>query len=548
MLAEPRTADPFRQVLTDEELLELDLMEWEQGSGRKSTLWKPNPDHPDGRPNTQRLALESQADILGISGTAGWGKTDLALGLAALQHTHTVIFRRIFKNLRGIIERSREIYNPDGAVASDDRYNESLHRWVLSGRRIVEFEAMQYENDKFNQRGRPRDLLVFDEATEFTRTQIEFTLGWMRSSKKKQRCRAILPFNPPTDSMGTWVIDYFLPWIAYLFPQKFEHPNPAEPGELRWYTTLDNGEEVERPNGEPFEQDGKTYRPMSRSFLFGTLEDNPHLYNTNYQAILSSMPEPLRSQLLYGDFAADSKADPWQVIPTAWVKEAQRRWMEREKPDMPCSGVGVDLVRGGKDFFALSKRYGTWFNETVKVPGANVDDGPTAAALVHAGLKDDTHIGYIHVDVIGVGSSGYDSLKAMPAYASITHPITAGATSNYIVYTTVNGRKLPVFSMANIRAEYHWKMREALDPEHGDDIALPPGNDLVRDLCAAKYEVLAGSKTNPPRIQIEKKDEIKKRLGHSPDEGEAVMMANLRPQRAAAVVLSHGKTKGWNPR
>jgi hypothetical protein len=495
-------------------------------------IWQPNPDHEDGRPNTQRLALESKADILGISGTAGWGKTDLALGLAVLEHNRTVIFRRIFKNLRGIIERSREIYNPEGASASDDRFNEQLHRWVLKvkgKRKIVEFEAMQYETDKFHQRGRDRDLMVFDEATEFSKAQIEFTLGWMRSTKKGQRCRALLPFNPPTDSIGTWVIDYFLPWIAYLFPQKFSHPNPAAPGELRWYTTLDNGEEIERPNGEPFEQDGKTYTPLSRSFLFGTLEDNPHLYSTNYRSILAAMPEPLRSQLLYGDFAADSKADPWQVIPTAWVKEAQRRWMEMGRPDMPCSGVGVDLVRGGKDFFALSKRYGTWFDEIIKVAGVDVEDGPKAAALVHEGLKDETHIGYINVDVIGVGSSGYDSLKAMPAYANITNPITAGAASDYLVYTVVNGVRVAVFSMSNVRAEYYWRLREALDPEHGDGVALPPGNELVRDLCSAKYEVMAGSKTAPPKIKIELKKEIKKRLGHSPDAGEAVMMANLRP-------------------
>lgn len=487
-----------------------------------STVWQPNPDHEDGTPNTQRLALESKADILGISGSAGWGKTDLALGLAGSQHTHTVIFRRIFKNLRGIIERSREIYNPNGSKHSIDSFNESLHRWSLANGRMIEFEAMQYEADKFNQRGRPRDLYVFDEATEFTQTQVEFSLGWMRTAKPGQRCRAILPFNPPTESSGLWVVEYFMPWIAYLFPQKFSHPRPAAPGELRWYTTID-GKEVERPNGEEFVHDGKTYKPLSRSFLFGTLEDNPHLKNTNYASILASMPEPLRSQLLLGDFAAESEADPWQVIPTAWVRLAQKRWMETEEPNMPLSGVGVDVARGGKDKLTISKRRGWWFGEVIKIDGVNVEDGPAAAKFLYDALADEKHIGTINLDVVGIGSSAYDSAKVM--FPGKVVPINAGSKSTYTAMSHTDPPQ-PLFKMKNLRAEYHWRMRETLDPIHGDNIALPPGNEVVADLCAAKYKMLSGIGEVGGVIQIEEKDEIKKRIGRSPDEGEAIMLAN----------------------
>jgi len=199
---------------------------------------------------------------------------------------------------------------------------------------------------------------------------------------------------------------------------------------------------------------------------------------------------------------------------------------------MPISGVGVDLVRGGKDFFALAKRKGTYYPEVKKIPGVDVEDGPAAAALVHGELEHEKHIGYINVDIVGVGSSGYDSLKAIPAYASIVQAVNAGAGSDYIVYTKGDDPK-PLFGMRNLRAEYHWRMREALDPEHGNDIALPPGNDIVADLCAARYKLLAGSKTSPPKIQIESKDDIKSRIGRSPDEGEAIMMANLEMEQGA---------------
>lgn len=488
------------------------------GGGVKRDTWQPNPDRGE-KPNTQRLAYESKADIIGLSGTAGWGKSDCMLGLATTKHKHSVIFRRIFPNLRALIERSRALLS-EGVSHAQDSFNESLHRWSLdNGARMLEFEACQMERDKYKQRGRPRDFYGFDEATEFTRTQYEFITGWNRSTDPKQQCQIVLAFNVPSDDAGGWVIDYFLPWIAFLFPVKFSHPNPAKPGELRWYATID-GKETECKDGTPFQHGNEKVFPRSRTFFFGTLEDNPH-YDETYLAVLQSMPEPERSRLLYGNFAVETSADANQVIPTAWVRLAQKRWMEAEKPNTPLSGVGVDLVRGGKDNFALSKRYGTWFDELIKVPGVNVEDGPAAALLMYQALGEEKHIGYINMDVVGVGSSGYDSAKVI--WPGLVRAISAGEKSEYIAMSKTQPPQ-PLFRMRNVRAEYYWRFREALDPEHGAGLALPPGNELVSDLCAARYKLLAGG-----IIQIEEKDAIKERIGRSPDLGEAVMMNWMQP-------------------
>lgn len=489
--------------------------------------WQPNPDR-NGIPNPQRLALESEADILGYGGAAGGGKTDLLLGLACTQHTHSVIFRQTNPLLRGIIERSKELYNPEGEDHSKDSYNESLHRWVLdNGKRLIEFEHCQLEKDKERQRGRPRDFYGFDEATELSRTRFEFIIGWLRSTKPGQRCRVIMTFNPPSDESGNWVIDYFLPWIAYLFPAEYQHPNPAAPGELRWYTTID-GKETEVESGEPFELDGEWIKPMSRTFIPARLSDNPHLNDTNYSAVLRSLPEPLRSQVLYGDFAAHKIADPWQVIPTAWVKLAQKRWLEMEKPETYLNGVGVDVARGGRDNLVICKRYENWFAEPVVIPGVQVEDGPAAAGYIHQALAGDRILGYINIDVIGVGTSAYDSAKVM--YPQIVNPVNASEASSFIV-TAEKGQT--VIRMRNVRAEYYWRFRMALDPEHGDNLALPPGNEIVSDLCAAKYKWVAGG-----IIQIESKDEIKKRISRSPDIGESFLLAYLPGDMASPYPLS----------
>jgi hypothetical protein len=483
-----------------------------------SPIWEPNPDNDDGTPNPQRLAYESDADILGYGGSGGSGKTDLLLGLAATNHQNSIIFRRVFKNLRGMVKRSREIFNPEEAPRGKDSYNESKHRWLLSNGRSLEFESMQYEKDKENFRGVPHDFYGFDEATEFTRSQIEFVMGWMRSTNPGQRCRAVLTFNPPTDESGTWVIDFFLPWIAYLFPNEFTHPNPAKPGELRWFATID-GAEKEFMTGDEIIHDGEVIRPLSRTFIPGRLSDNPHLESTGYRSVLQSLPEPLRSQVLHGDFSAKANADPWQVIPTEWVKLAQKRWLEREVPEMPLSGVGVDVARGGLDNLVISRRHGTYFDELISIPGIAVEDGPAVTGFLFQHLDKYDHIGYINIDVINVGTSAYDSTKSV--YTGITNPINVSEKSYYKVKAKGDETKT-LFTMRNLRAEMYWRLREALDPIHGDNIALPNDNELVADLCAARYKVLAGGV-----IQIEPKEQIKKRIHRSPDKGEALMLANL---------------------
>ena len=486
-------------------MLAVDRLRWRAKRNNERSLWRPNPDK-DGTPNPQRLALESDADELLFGGQAGGGKTDLLLGLAATQHKRSVIFRRVFPNLRAIIERSREIFNADRRDHSRDSYNESLHRWTIPDEgRMLEFGAVQFEKDKNNWRGRPHDFKAFDELPEFTRSQYHFIIGWNRSTDPGQRCRVVSTCNPPDTEEGMWIIEAWGPWLDDQFS------NPAQPGELRWYYYDRNDKIQWLDSGDPIEVDGETIKPRSRTFIPSALDDNPHLADTNYRQVLQSLPEPLKSQLLKGDFKAGATANPWQVIPTAWVRVAQKRWLERERPDTPLSSTGIDAVRGGGDKLAVSNRYGNWFDEIFTLPGVQVEDGPALAAIVHNYLDGREPDQGMNIDVIGVGSSGYDSLKVM--YSNV-NPVNAAAGSSF-------RDKSGKLKMRNVRAEYYWRFREALDPVSGDDLALPPGNEIVADLCAATWKNTAAG------VTIEDKDEIKKRLGRSPDTGEAVLLSHF---------------------
>jgi hypothetical protein len=72
---------------------------------------------------------------------------------------------------------------------------------------------------------------------------------------------------------------------------------------------------------------------------------------------------------------------------------------------------------------------------------------------------------------------------------------------------------------ANLRSAAWWGLRERLDPAFGATLALPPDDRLTGDLMAPKWRMLSGGK-----IQVESKADIVKRLGRSPDDGDAVMM------------------------
>lgn len=457
---------------------------------------------PQNKP--QWLAFLSRADELFYGGAAGGGKSDLLLGMAGEAHKNSIIFRRVFPNLRAIIERSRQIYNPENSKHAKDSFNESLHVWRLENGSMIEFGAIQHEKDKSNFQGRPHDLIGFDEAPEFTESQIQFVTAWNRSTDPNQRVRVILTGNPPMDDAGAWIIRRYGAWLD---PQ---HPHPASPCELRWYATID-GQEQEFMTGDAIKHKDETIVPRSRTFIPAFLEDNPY-YNEDggrYKSVLQSLPEPLRSQLLKGDFQASAVPNPWQVIPTEWVRLAQRRWTQRTRPITPLTAVGIDPSRGGRDRSTLAKRYDNWFDEIKTWEGVEIKDGAIMAEKARQEIGE-VKPNYINIDIGGIGSSAYDHLK--PMYENV-RPFNGAEGSEY-------RDKSGKLKMRNKRAEAYWRMREALDPDTGDDMALPPSTELLADLCSARYSVSSAG------VTIEEKEDIKKRIGRSPDMGESVIYAN----------------------
>ena len=476
---------------------------------KRRNPWKP-------LPGPQSMAYTSEADIIGYGGAAGGGKTDLACGKALTQHRKVALFRREGTQLTGIIDRFTEI------LGNRDGYNGQDRIWRLPTRGVqIEFGSVPNPGDETKYQGRPHDLLVFDEAANFLQQQIRFLLGWLRTTTPGQRCQALLTFNPPTNAEGRWIIEFFAPWLD---PKP---PLPAEPGELRWFATID-GEDVEIPTGEPFEHKGETIKPLSRTFIPSRVSDNPYLMGTGYMATLQALPEPLRSQMLYGDFQAGIEDDPWQVIPTAWVESAMARWKPKDKKPRMDS-VGCDVARGGKDNTIIARRHDMWFDEPLAYAGSQTPDGPSVAGLVISAIRDGAPI---HLDVIGVGSSPYDFLNNADQF------VLGVNVSEKALGTDKSGR----LRFFNQRSELWWKFREALDPANNTGIALPPDNRLRADLCAPTWNLQG------PVVRVEGRDDIEKRIGRSPDWASAYILALMDTPRRADLDSTRGsRRKEYDP-
>jgi hypothetical protein len=195
------------------------------------------------------------------------------------------------------------------------------------------------------------------------------------------------------------------------------------------------------------------------------------------------------------------------VCPTAWVEAAQARWVARS-PKGDMDSMGVDVARGGRDRTVISARHGNWYDKLLKLPGKETPDGNTVVGQVVAVLRDNAPV---HVDVIGVGSSPYDLLRN-GHYQTVG--VNVGEKANW------HG-KSGLLQFKNLRSELWWRFREQLDPANDTGIALPPDQELLADLCAPEW--CMDGKT----IKVESREEIIDRIGRSPDQASAVLLAQL---------------------
>lgn len=434
--------------------------------------------------------------------------SDLLLGLALTRHRKSIIFRREevqLKGAGGLLERSRQIIGKEGKFNANDKF------WRLNDGRMLAFGSIKEPDDWMKYQGRAHDLLAFDELPHFTNDQYRNLVAWNRSVLQGQRIRVVGAGNPPLNADQRWVIKEWAPWLDEEFPYK------AEPGELRWFFVDPDTDATQwLENAKPVKVGKRTIKPTSRTFIPASITDNPDLVATDYESKLASLPEPYRS-ILFGSFKKGIQDGSYQVVPTAWIQEAFRRYhaIAKEYERKPLQCLGCDPVWGGKDEFSLCPRKGFWWGKIKTHPGHSVTSGAIGAQycwddfLKH---EPNPHVIQVNVDVIGYGSTTYEACCRMKIAAI---PIDVSLA------TEARDRNNN-FGFKNLRAFGYWGVRELLDPENGFRPAICPDNELLQELSAHHWIPRPGG-----IIQIEDKKEIKKRIGRSPDRAESFMLSTL---------------------
>ena len=172
--------------------------------------------------------------------------------------------------------------------------------------------------------------------------------------------------------------------------------------------------------------------------------------------------------------------------------------------------LDVDVAAFGSDKTVIAVRKGNKLTELNVYSQKNTRE--TAGLVrVHAqGNKTNK----IAVDEIGIGRGVVDSLEE-EGFDDVGVNVAEKSSDNERYH--------------NLRAELWCNFREMLDPDK-DPVALPNDDELLSELASVKYKVDARG-----AIQIESKEDMKKRLGHSPDRADAVVLAFSNAQHEGYV-------------
>lgn len=216
------------------------------------------------------------------------------------------------------------------------------------------------------------------------------------------------------------------------------------------------------------------------------------------------------------------RASSLQLIPNDWVAEAQKRQAAYGLSDaLVC---GIDIARGGDDNNVIRFRRGLDARSIppIKIPGSETRNTTLFIAKVCTVVQDNKPDA-VFVDSTGLGGPVADQLRRlMPGVPIIDIGFANAAPDNHY---------------ANMRTYIWWKMREALQA----GLAIEESPELETELTAPEY-----AHNNRDQLALEKKSDLKKRIGVSPDDGDALALTFAMP----VMKLKHqdqGAKTGWDP-
>lgn len=197
------------------------------------------------------------------------------------------------------------------------------------------------------------------------------------------------------------------------------------------------------------------------------------------------------------------------------VHAAMSRFLRDEDFQWSQKRIGVDVARFGDDRTCLFPRQGLAAYKPVIMRNARTND--IAARVMAARAKWQTEVEFVD-DTGGWGAGVIDSM------------ILGGVSPLAINFSG----KATDSRFFNKRAEIWWNMAEWV--KRGG--RLPKNDELARELVTPTYTFHEG------KIRLEEKEQIKKRLGFSPDMADALCLTFAIPDQPKSTALHPSFSKG----
>lgn len=224
-------------------------------------------------------------------------------------------------------------------------------------------------------------------------------------------------------------------------------------------------------------------------------------------------PEDLFRKKVLGKFP---KVADDVLIPQQWIEEAQERWRAfrgREPLGQEPRMLGVDVAGMGRDATCYVERKGAWVSEFDCHNSGGTADHMTVAGNIVARRRRHSSM-YASIDTIGEGAGVYSrccEVDNAQYIISCKYSEWGGYDPNKL--TDITGQ----YRFTNMRAYLFWCVRDWLNPKNDTGAMLPPDLRFIEEATEIRWFFRSDGK-----IQIEAKEEIKKRLGRSPDRFDAL--------------------------
>ncbi len=177
--------------------------------------------------------------------------------------------------------------------------------------------------------------------------------------------------------------------------------------------------------------------------------------------------------------------------------------------------LGVDVGAGG-DWTVVRERRGPVIGREWIDKQADTMEGCVALVLHALGETGATHV---KIDNTPIGKGAYDRLRQLRAEK---------VHSAEIVGVNVGTRSRDPKRFVRLRDQLWWEIGRKLSEDHAWDFSEAENKEMVMSqLAAPAYELDSSG-----RVKVEQKDDTKKRIGRSPDNADALLLAFYMPVNA----------------